>query len=166
MSIDEKDYKDALARWASGVTVLTTVHEDQWKGATVSSFTSASLRPPLVLVCLAQRLYTHQLVSASGVFAVSILRYDQIELGQIFAGMRPEVTDRFAYGGWAWQAAPSGSPVLNDALGWLDCHTVHTYPAGDHTIFVGEVQAIHVGEAGIPLSYFNRQWGQFAADEL
>jgi len=165
MSIDEKDYKDALARWASGVTVLTTVHDNQWKGATVSSFTSASLKPPLVLVCLAQRLYTHQLVSTSGVFAVNILRHDQIELGQLFAGMRPEVSDRFAYGDWQWQTAPTGSPVLDDSLGWLDCRTVHTYPAGDHTIFVGEVQAIHVGDAAIPLSYFNRQWGRFATDE-
>jgi flavin reductase (DIM6/NTAB) family NADH-FMN oxidoreductase RutF len=165
MPIDERAYKDALARWTSGVTVLTTVHEGQWKGATVSSFTSASLRPPLVLVCLAQALYTHTLVSASGVFAVNILRHDQIELGQLFAGMRPEITDRFAYGDWHWQVAPTGSPVLTEAMGWLDCRTVHAYPAGDHTIFVGEVQAIHVGSDGVPLSYFNRRWGRFSADE-
>lgn len=164
MPIDEQAFKDVMARWASGITVLTTVHEGNWKGVTVSSFTSTSLNPPLVLICLAQRLYTHQLVSASGVFAVNILKHEQLELGQLFAGMRPEITDRFAYGGWQWQAASTGSPVLTDALGWLDCRIMHAYPAGDHTIFVGEVLAASVSAESAPLSYFNRHWGRFIAN--
>ena len=154
-------FKDILAQWASGVTVLTTVHEGQWKGTTASSFTSVSMEPPLVLVCLATKLYTHQLVDESGIFAANLLAQDQVDQGKLFAGMMPEIEDRFAEGNW--QTSETGCPVMVDALGWVDCKVVHRYPAGDHTIFVGEVVSGGVNDnPQIPMVYHNRTWGRFS----
>lgn len=160
MSIDQQLFKNVLARWTSGVTILTTVYNEKWKGTTVSSFTSISLEPPLILVSLAHKLYTHQVVKSSGVFAVSILHHQQAELGKLFAGMYPHIDDRFATHDWF--TAVTGSPILSNALGWVDCRTVQEITAGDHTIFLGEVVDANTSELHPPLLYHNRKWGQFA----
>lgn len=158
--IDAQTFKDVLARWGSGVTIVTTVHEGNWKGTTASSFSSVSLEPPMVLVCLAKKLYTHTLVSEAGVFAANILKTEQLEIGKLFAGMYPDIEDRFAENDW--ETAVTGAPVLPSALGWVDCKIAHAHDSGDHTIFVGAVQAGGVSGDDDPLLYFNRQWGQFA----
>ena len=160
MPVDSQTFKDVMAHWGSGVTIVTTAHEGSWKGTTASSLSSVSLNPPMISVCLAQKLYTHQLVKTNGVFAVNILAAHQLEIGKLFAGMYPEIEDRFAQN--SWETAVSGSPVLQDALGWVDCKIAHAYPAGDHTIFVGNVLAGNSTQMDTPLLYFNREWGQFA----
>ncbi len=161
MTVDNQAFKDAMAQWASGVTVLTTVYEDKWKGTTASSFSSVSADPPMVLVCLAKKLYTHQLVSESGIFAVNIMPTDQIEIAKRFAGMYPEIEDRFA--DLDCMISETGSPILKMAQGWLDCKIRHYYEGGDHTIFVGEVLACGANDGQNPLLYYARQWGQFAS---
>jgi flavin reductase (DIM6/NTAB) family NADH-FMN oxidoreductase RutF len=167
MSIDPGAFKSALTLWPSGVTVVTTVHQGQWKGMTASSFSSVSLEPPLVLVCVARKLLTHQMLSDSGVFAVNILSGAQIDQGKLFAGMMPEIEDRFALGNWG--QALTGSPTLLTALAWLDCRVAHAYDGGDHTIFVGEVLAVGTPEPAevppVPLVYYNRAWGRFTRSE-
>ena len=161
MPVDAQLFKDALARWASGVTVVTTAREGVFKGTTASSFTSVSLNPPLILICLAQNLYTHKLLQETGIFAVSILRNDQLKLGKMFAGMYPEIEDRFT--DLDIHTAVTGCPILSDAMSWVDCTIAQEIPAGDHTIFVGKVEAAgnspHNGE---PLLYYHRQWGRFS----
>lgn len=139
MSVDSITFRSALAQWPSGVGVVTTVIDGQRHGMTASSFSSVSLNPPLVSVCLGVHLPSHALVERAGVFAISFLGRGQAGIGQRFAGMRPEVTDRFA--GLDWAHAETGCPVLANATAWLDCRVVHAYPGGDHTIFVGEVLA-------------------------
>ncbi len=85
-----------------------------------------------------------------------------MEWGLRFAGLLPGITDRFA--GIACTTAATGSPILPDVLGWLDCRVRHVYPGGDHTIFVGEVlQGEALEPAGRPLLYYHRQWGDFSA---
>ncbi len=164
MAVDSQQFKNVMAKWASGVTVVTTVHEGAWKGTTASSFSSVSLNPPTILVCLAQKLYTHKLFSESGVFAVNILSPAQLEVAKLFAGMYPDIEDRFAEN--SWQTAQTGSPILEDGYGWLDCKIAQMVPAGDHTIFVGEVQSLGTFEGDDnPLMYFNRHWGTFTALE-
>ncbi|GAB1422423.1 flavin reductase family protein [Anaerolineales bacterium] len=158
MAISPSQFKETLSHWASGVTVVTTTAEGIWKGMTASSFTSLSAEPPLILVCLNRNLYTHQLLTESGVFAVNIMGTDQVELATRFAGMYPEIEDRFA--GINCDTAETGSPVFLDALAWLDCKIISAYAEGDHTIFVGEVLASGFG-TGMPLTYHNRHWGQF-----
>ncbi|MEU5882469.1 flavin reductase [Spirillospora sp. NPDC047279] len=158
MAVDAETFRAALSQWPTGVGVVTTVADGARHGMTASSFSSVSLDPPLVLVCLAEHVYTHRLVAASGVFAISFLGKDQAPIGDRFAGRVPG--DRFA--GQAWEARVSGAPVLTDAVGWLDCRVVHAYPGGDHTIFVGEVLAAATPRRTAPLLFHSRSWGQLA----
>lgn len=157
--MDAPRFKHVLSRWASGVTVVTALHEGTPIGVTASAFSSVSVEPPLILICLAQKLFTHQVIDVGGVFAVNILSADQADLGQRFAD--PRVTDRFA--GVATQRAVTGCPILTGAAGWLDCRVRHRYEGGDHTIFVGEVLAAAANDVAAPLLYYHRQWGRFEA---
>lgn len=158
--VDPATFRDVMAQWPSGVTVVTTLVDGAWHGMTASSFSSVSLDPPLVSVCLDRRLYSHGLISGSGVFGINVLAKDQAEVARRFAGMVPGVEDRFA--GETWTTADTGTPLLDSALGWLDCRVVHEYPGGDHTIFVGEVVAGHAARRTAPLLFHSRGWGQFA----
>lgn len=158
--VDATAFRDVLSQWPSGVTIVTTLVDGVRHGMTASSFSSVSLDPPLVSICLDRRLYTHQLVSDTGIFGVSVLAKDQAELARRFAGMVPGVTDRFA--GEGWSTATTGVPLLDSGLGWVDCRVVHAHPGGDHTIFVGEVMAAHTARRTAPLLFHSRGWGQFA----
>jgi len=153
-------FRDVLAQWPSGVTVVTTVVDGAWHGMTASSFSSVSLNPPLVSICLDRSLYTHGLIRESGVFGVSVLAKDQTDVARRFAGMVDGVSDRFL--GETWSVGGTGTPLLDSALGWVDCRVVHEHPGGDHTIFVGEVVAAHTARRTAPLLFHSRGWGQFA----
>lgn len=158
--VDPGTFRDVMAQWPSGVTVVTTLADGSWHGMTASSFASVSLDPPLISVCLDKKLYSHQLISTSGVFGINVLAKDQAEVARRFAGMVPGVEDRFA--GEEWTTAETGVPLLDSALGWLDCRVLHEYPGGDHTIFVGQVMAGHAARRTAPLLFHSRGWGQFA----
>jgi flavin reductase (DIM6/NTAB) family NADH-FMN oxidoreductase RutF len=116
-----------------------------------------------VLVCIAKHLRSHCLIEKGGVFAVNILRADQLDWGLRFAGMKPEIEDRFADIGY--KTAMTDSPILPDTLSWVDCELRHAYDGGDHTIFVGEVVAGSASEDDNPLLYYNRTWRQLMALE-
>ncbi|TIC88036.1 hypothetical protein E8D34_07035 [Nocardioides sp. GY 10113] len=159
--IDPTTFRDVMAQWPSGVTVVTTLGPDGVRhGMTASSFASVSLDPPLVSICLTKTLYSHELVSRSGIFGISVLAKDQAEIGRRFAGMSGDLEDRFA--GESWTTAETGVPLLDSALGWFDCRVVHAYPGGDHTIFVGEVVAGRSAGRTAPLLFHSRNWGQVA----
>jgi flavin reductase (DIM6/NTAB) family NADH-FMN oxidoreductase RutF len=161
MAIDPQLFKQAMAQWASGVTIITTrLPSGELKGMTASSFTSVSMNPYLILVCIAKKLYTHEVMLQSDVFAVNILNSNQAEIAQIFAGMRPDIQDRFAHVGYT--TSETGSPLLPDVSAWFDCKKYQTMDSGDHTIFIGEVLSAHGNIGKQPLIYFNRQWGSFA----
>jgi flavin reductase (DIM6/NTAB) family NADH-FMN oxidoreductase RutF len=168
MAVDAQTFKNTLAQWASGVTVLTTRLQedgvDQMIGITASSFSSVSLEPARVLVCVSRRLHTHGVIERSGNFAVNILGTDHLEWGMRFAGMIPEVEDRFA--GIDWTTAVTGAPILPGVSGWVDCRLAHAYDGGDHTIFVGDVLAAGSTAEKSPLLYFNRHWRQLDAAPL
>ena len=154
-------FRDVLAQWPSGVTVVTTVVDGVWHGMTASSFSSVSLDPPLVSICLDRTLYTHGLIQGSGVFGVNVLAKDQAEVARRFAGMSgaghgPVRAAR--PGRWPAPAPRCSTP----ASGWVDCRVVHEHPGGDHTIFVGEVVAAHTARRTAPLLFHSRGWGQFA----
>jgi hydroxymethylglutaryl-CoA lyase len=156
MTIDLSVFKAAMAQFASGVTVVTTTDGGQRFGITASSFSSLSLEPPLIMVSLAKKLYTHSVIERSGVFAVNILGAGQREWGMRFAGLIPGLADRFE--GIASFTAVTGSPILPDVLGWVDCRLWAQYDGGDHSIFVGEAAAVETSEADTPLLYHNRLW--------
>lgn len=160
--IEPQIFKDILSHWASGVTVVTTMEGQQRVGMTASSFSSVSVTPSLILVCIAKKLHTHQAITRSGFFAVHILNVTQVELGMRFAGMIPAITDRFQ--GLATQTAATGAPIISGVLGWLDCRVYGAYEGGDHTIFVGEVMAGESNERTAPLLYYHRNWRQLAEE--
>ena len=160
MGVDAATFRAALGQWPSGVTVVTTAVDGEWHGMTASSFSSVSLDPPLVSICVARTVASHDRIAASRVFAVNILAKDQVDLGKRFAGMVPGVADRFD--GLNAVTVKTGAPVLPDVLAWLDCEVRHAYDGGDHTIFVGEVLAAESPRTAPPLLYHSRVWGQFS----
>lgn len=160
MTVDTNTFKAVMGQWPSGVTVVTTVDASGPAGMTASSFSSVSLDPPLVSICVARHLGMHARIAAAGVFAVNILSKDTMEHGLRFAGMLPGVTDRFA--GITVSTAATGAPLLPSTLGWVDCKLWAAHDGGDHTIFVGEVLDAGIDKTAAPLLYHSRSWGQFA----
>lgn len=160
MPVDSHALRATMRQWSTGVTVVTTVAGSERAGMTVSSFTSVSLEPPTVLVCLNKEAYAHALVHRSGVFAISMLGAGQEALSNRFAGLDPTITDRFA--GLELSIAETGSPLLPGAIAWLDCVVINRLETGTHTIFIGEV-VFAKSEAGrAPLVYYNRSYHTLA----
>jgi flavin reductase (DIM6/NTAB) family NADH-FMN oxidoreductase RutF len=135
--IDPRELRNAFGAFMTGVTVVTTRDENgNPLGFTANSFTSVSLDPPLVLVCLANSSRNYDAFRAAQGFAVNILAETQIEVSNTFA--RP-VEDRFAV--VDWQFGPQGSPVFDGVSAWFDCSMHKTVDAGDHLILIGQVEA-------------------------
>ncbi|WP_293573287.1 flavin reductase [Phaeobacter sp.] len=136
-SFDPRELRNAFGSFMTGVTVVTAVgEEDAPIGFTANSFTSVSLDPPLVLVCLANTSRNYEALTAAKGFAVNVLAENQVELSNTFA--RP-VDDRFANTDWSF--GPFGSPVFAGVSAWFDCSMFKTVDAGDHVILIGRVEA-------------------------
>lgn len=159
MTVDVQLYKQTMAQWASGVTVITTEHAGHHHGMTASSFSSLSLQPMLVTFNALNTANTLGLIQQSHKFAVNILAEDQTEWGKLFAGMLGSTIDPFAQLGY--ETAVTGAPILPGVLAWLDCRLYRLYEGGDHQIVVGEVVAAAARGGSRPLAYFNRTWGTF-----
>ncbi|WP_156668599.1 flavin reductase family protein [Rhizobium aegyptiacum] len=143
---DPRALRDTFGAFLTGVTVVTTVNDEGAPiGFTANSFTSVSLDPPLLLVCLAKTSRNYQtLMTASG-FAVNILAEDQKDVSNTFA--RP-VEDRFA--AVDWRKGPFGSPVFSEVAAWFDCSAHERVDAGDHVILIGKIEAFdNSGRTGL-----------------
>lgn len=160
MTVNAETFKAVMGQWPSGVTVVTSKDDEGLIGMTASSFSSVSLNPPLVSICVAKHLATHDRIEQASIFAVNILSKNQVDDGLRFAGMLPDVEDRFD--GVDYATAETGSPLLANSLGWVDCKLWASHDGGDHTIFVGEVLDAGIDETAAPLLYHSRSWGQFA----
>ena len=156
MPISSEDFRDVLRHFPSGATVVTIkpYGSDEVHGLTISAFASVSPDPPLILISIDHRASAYQLMETAGTtFAINILGHDQIELSNRFAWLKDE--DRFAEGDWS--TAVTGSPILTDALAWMDCTIYSRFSVGSHTIYIGEVQASGVPRPDVkPLVYWNR----------
>lgn len=161
MAVDPHTLRRAMRRWPSGVTVVTSRHQDDRHGMTVSSFSSISLTPPLVLVSLERGTRTHQIVRESGIFGVTILTLDQHAISNRFAGRETETEDRFA--GLEVHTLETGAPLLEGGLVCLDCQVDSILDYGTHAIVVGEVVAVRIDDSGEPLLYFNREYRRLQA---
>lgn len=143
--IDPRVFRSALGRFATGVTVVTTVHEGTEHGMTANAFTSVSLTPPLVLVSVDQRARMHTLLTSSERYGVSILSEAQVKVARHFAGRPlPDLSLQFV-----WQ---QGIPLITGAVAHLVCHVVDAHRAGDHTLFIGQVEYVDYRE-GAPLLF-------------
>ena len=151
MPIESDEFRRILGHWATGVSVVTARHPDGSPcGLTANAFSSLSLHPPLVLVCVEHSADTYDCIRAAGAFAISVLAADGERTARRFAG-EADGADKFE--GVAWHQSPNGSIVLDEALAWVDCNVVAEHVAGDHTIFVGEVLTGDAVE-GQPLIYY------------
>ena len=156
MAVDPETLRAVMRRWTTGITIVAARDGAQVHGMTVSSFTSVSLNPPLVLVCVERAVRTHALIEGSRAFALSILREGQQAISDRFAGRETENGDRFV--GLKTFTAVTGAPILTENIGYLDCVVVAAHPAGTHTIFVAEVVAAKAQNGHKPLVYFDRNY--------
>ncbi len=152
MSISGEVLKAIMRNYPTGITIVTTVYNNEYYGLTVNSFTSLSLDPPLVLIAIDKRLASHEAIDKSNVYAVNILPDDMKDLAIKFATAPRE--ERFK--GLKIKTAKTGSPIIEGAIAYLDCRVTAKYPGGDHTIFVGEVVDAQVMNNKLPLIYYNR----------
>ncbi|HZS60558.1 MAG TPA: flavin reductase family protein [Gemmatimonadaceae bacterium] len=155
MSIDPDEFRSVLGRFATGVTVVTARDSASVDhGLTVNSFASLSLTPPLILVCIDHEASLHPAMTACSHFVINILSANQEALGRRFAA--PE-TDRFE--GVGFTRGTCGAPILDDVLAYLECRAARAVPAGDHTIFIGEVEHAETRPAS-PLLYYRGGYAQ------
>jgi flavin reductase (DIM6/NTAB) family NADH-FMN oxidoreductase RutF len=155
MAVNKDEFRRALSQFASGVTVVTTRGEDnELRGLTVSAFSSLSLDPPMVLICIDKRASIHNHLKEGMRFGVNILAEDQEAISRRFA---TKEADRF--NGLDWTEGVTGAPRIGGALAFIECRIAHAYPGGDHTIFVGEVEATAVTQ-GNPLAYFRSNYAR------
>jgi flavin reductase (DIM6/NTAB) family NADH-FMN oxidoreductase RutF len=155
MPIDKQEFRRVLSHFAAGVTIVTTVGSDgKPYGLTATAFTSVSLEPPLVLVCVDKGAESHPHFRASRVFAVNFLRVVDEPLSRRFA-----VSGGDKFNDLVVDRGVTGAPLLPEALGYLECRTVDIFEGGDHTIFLGQVEA---GDArdGEPLLHFRGAYRQ------
>jgi flavin reductase (DIM6/NTAB) family NADH-FMN oxidoreductase RutF len=160
MALTPVEFRNALRCFAAGVTVVTTRDRDgRPSGLTASAFTSVSLDPPLVLVCVDHAATAHPAFRTHGWFAVNVLRRDQEALSRRFA---ESGGDKFH--GVPCHDGQSGLPLLDGALATLECQLVEAHEAGDHTIFIGRVEGATIG-GGRPLVYFHGRYHSLVADD-
>jgi flavin reductase (DIM6/NTAB) family NADH-FMN oxidoreductase RutF len=155
--IDPLAYRHVVSRFATGVTVVGTVHEGVRYGMTVNSFTSVSLDPVLALFCCELDASLYEPLMASGIWGVSILPAEAREAATWFATKGVRGVDQFA-NQRAHPGRVTGAPLLEGALAWLELRTWATYDGGDHTIVVGEVVDVAVGAEEAPLLYYRSDY--------
>ena len=186
MAIEKGFFRQVAGQFATGVTVVTTCSQEKPAGITVNAFCSVSLEPPLVLVCIDLISLTLPIIRESGSFAVNILTDEQEELSRCFAGSTEERYEHFCHA--SFHIAATGAPIIDDVLAFIDARVVAEYPAGDHVIFLGQVEAMgtnghvafaheedqqladlngHISEAGnekAPLAYYRGKYRHLAYD--
>lgn len=153
-SLDPRDLRDALGHYAAGITIIAA-HDVEPVGFTCQSFYSVLLAPPLISFSVMTNSLTYPRIRNTGKFSVNVLSASQQAISDQFAR---KGTDKWA--GIAWKMTAGENPVIAGTLMWLDCKIVAEYPAGDHHIVVGEVNAISPSDwhDGAPLLYFKGRY--------
>jgi flavin reductase (DIM6/NTAB) family NADH-FMN oxidoreductase RutF len=163
MSLDSADFRRAMGRFATGVTIVTVDLDGEVHGMTANAFASVSLDPMLVLVCVDHMTRTHAHLHAKKRFGVNVLREDQRAISEYYA--RPERTEENAEGeaGARFERTKHGTPMLQGSLAYLECRLRSAEVAGDHTIFIAEVEDVVVRE-GEPLLFFRGGYRKVGED--
>lgn len=159
-AVSGEDFRDAMRRFPTGVTVVTTLVDGAPHGFTANAFASVSAEPPTVLICVNRDASAHPLISRSSVFCVNILSLEQRDLARRFADSSLRAT---RFNGLATHAAATGAPIIDGVLAYLDCRLAEEHTTGTHTVFVGTVVACGT-RAGKPLGYFDADYRDFGLD--
>ena len=165
MSVTSAEFREALGCFATGVTVITVDYEGQVQGMTANAFASVSLDPPLVLVCVDHRARTHAHLHAKKRFGVNVLAEDQQTISEYYARAAQDHGHAEREAGARFDRTMHGTPVLNGALAYLECRLHTAQDAGDHTIFIAEVEEVVVRE-GNPLLYYRARYRTIEGSEL
>jgi flavin reductase (DIM6/NTAB) family NADH-FMN oxidoreductase RutF len=144
-----------MRRFPAGVAVVTVDAGGERLGLTVGTFLPLSLEPPLVGISIAREAALHELLREAGGFAVSLLSAGQEAVAQHFARGVPPIAH---WHGISFRDGVLGAPLLEGALGWVECRVWAEWPAGDHTVFAGEVVEFELGPAQAPLLYLDRRY--------
>jgi 3-hydroxy-9,10-secoandrosta-1,3,5(10)-triene-9,17-dione monooxygenase reductase component len=157
MSLEPAEFRRVLGHWLTGVCIVTTRDPGgPVRGLTVNAFSALSLEPPLVLICVARTSDSHEAIRTGGAFAVNVLGADQERIARRFSSKLSAAK----FDGLACRDAVTGSPILEDAIAWIDCRLREALDGGDHTIFVGDVVAADATD-GDPLAFFRGGYGRF-----
>lgn len=157
VAIDPQVFRRVLGQFPAGVVAITAMSPTGPLAMTVGSFTSVSLDPPLVAFFPSKTSKTWPRIREVGSFCVNVLAAQQESLCRSFA-----ISDADKFSGVDWQPSPSGSPRLEEVMAWIDCDIEAVHPGGDHDIVVGRVRSLDVGEAALPLLFFQGGYGRFA----
>jgi len=158
-----RQFRDIVGHFTTGVTVVTAAHDGKARGMTASSFTSVSLDPLLILICLRLGSATDTLAVSSGHFAVSILSAKQRAVAAWFANAaRPDDESQLDVVGWR-PGAVAGAPLVSNALAWLECAVARRMVVGDHAVLFGRVAELTAGAVGAPLVFHRGSFGTFGA---
>ncbi len=151
--MDSREIRDIFGHFATGVTVVTTRDgAGSPFGLTVNAFTSLSLNPPLVVVCIDKAAQCYSCFEESKVFAVNVLSEDQEELSRRFATKGIE-----KFGEIKWHRGENNVPLLDGSIGTIECKIVNSYEGGDHTIYLGEIVSANASEDR-PLLFFKGKY--------
>lgn len=157
MSVTQTEFRKAMGSFATGVTVITVDSEGQVHGMTANAFASVSLDPLLVLVCVDQSARTHAHLHARKRFGVNVLAEDQRAISQYYADPSPTHEHAEREAGARFERTQHGTPILHGALAYLECRLHTVQDAGDHTIFIAEVEDVVIRQ-GNPLLYFRGEY--------
>jgi flavin reductase (DIM6/NTAB) family NADH-FMN oxidoreductase RutF len=155
--MDDRMFRNAMGKFATGVTVVTTKLGEDIHGMTANAFMSVSLDPKLVLVSVDNRATMKRYIESSGKFAISFLNQDQKDLSAYFAGQIKEMREIDFY--WLQEM-----PTIKDALVNIICELHETVDAGDHTLFIGKVMDIEIRD-GDPLTFYQGQYRELENSE-
>jgi flavin reductase (DIM6/NTAB) family NADH-FMN oxidoreductase RutF len=150
------DFRKAMGCFATGVTIITIDQNGEVHGMTANAFTAVSLDPVLILVCVDHRARTHAHLHARKRFGVNVLSSAQQEISDYYA-KTSETHQHAETAGARFERTTYGTPVLQGALAYLECRLHSAQPAGDHTIFIAEVEHVEVRD-GDPLLYFRSRY--------
>ncbi len=153
LQMDQSGLRQAMGRFATGVTVVTTRLGEELHGMTANAVTSVSLQPLLALVCVDKAAHLHDALRRSGIFGLSVLAREQEPLARRFSD-DARAHDTSDFGGVGVFEVATGAPLIAGCLSYVDCRVVEAIEGGDHTIFLGEVQALGVAEHGAPLLFY------------
>ena len=157
---DPRTLRDALGCFATGVTVVTCLDsEGNPAGLTVNSFTSVSLDPPLLLVCIAKDAASAAALTSAPTFAINVL-----QTGQRPASIRFSTRDEDRFGATPWSCGEAGAPILEESLGVFECESYAVYDGGDHHILVGRVIKASFDPTMDPLLYFRGKYRRLHFD--
>ena len=150
--VDPRELRNALGHFATGITVVTTVHEGVTYGMTANAFVSVSLDPPLVLIAADNRTRFHEKVSRSGRYGVSVLSEEQGKFSDHFAGRERQEDAEIPF---VWQ---DGMPLIEGAVAHFVCRVIDPHPAGDHTLHIARVEYLNY-QGGAPLLFYTGTYG-------